>query len=68
MSFVEKDASSVKAKSKSLLASRETGLPSTAPGKCSDAEPAKRKLFVGMWQIHSVPLQPNPKHYLFNIM
>ncbi|KAB0341518.1 hypothetical protein FD754_018444, partial [Muntiacus muntjak] len=33
---------------KSLLASRETGLPSTAPGKCSGAEPAKRKLFVGM--------------------
>ncbi|XP_006066483.4 cilia- and flagella-associated protein 47 [Bubalus bubalis] len=44
----EKDVSSVKAKSKSLLASRETGLPSTAPSKFSDAEPAKRRLFVGM--------------------
>ncbi|KAF4027207.1 hypothetical protein G4228_019312 [Cervus hanglu yarkandensis] len=44
----EKDASSVKVESKSLLASRETGLPSTAPGKCSGAEPAKRKLFIGM--------------------
>ncbi|XP_020737338.2 cilia- and flagella-associated protein 47 [Odocoileus virginianus] len=44
----EKDASSVNAESKSLLASQETGLPSIAPGECSDAEPAKRKLFVGM--------------------
>ena len=65
MSFVEKDTSS---ESKSLLASRKTGLPSTAPSKFSDAEPAKRRLFVGMWQIHNVPLQPNPKHYLFNII
>uniref|UniRef100_A0AAA9SCT4 Calponin-homology (CH) domain-containing protein n=1 Tax=Bos taurus TaxID=9913 RepID=A0AAA9SCT4_BOVIN len=44
----EKDTSSVKAESKSLLASRKTGLPSTAPSKFSDAEPAKRRLFVGM--------------------
>ena len=56
MSFVEKDASSVKAETKSLLASRETGLPSTALSKFSDPEPAKRRLFIGMWQIHSVPL------------
>ncbi|XP_010826729.1 PREDICTED: calponin homology domain-containing protein 2, partial [Bison bison bison] len=41
----EKDTSS---ESKSLLASRKTGLPSTAPSKFSDAEPAKRRLFVGM--------------------
>uniref|UniRef100_A0A8C6DN97 Cilia and flagella associated protein 47 n=1 Tax=Moschus moschiferus TaxID=68415 RepID=A0A8C6DN97_MOSMO len=44
----EKDASSVKAESKSLLANRETVLTSTAPSKCSDTEPAKRRLFVGM--------------------
>ncbi|XP_052518697.1 cilia- and flagella-associated protein 47 [Budorcas taxicolor] len=44
----EKDASSVKAETKSLLASRETGLPSTALSKFSDPEPAKRRLFVGM--------------------
>ncbi|KAI4554281.1 hypothetical protein MJG53_019580 [Ovis ammon polii x Ovis aries] len=44
----EKDAGSVKAETKSLLASRETGLPSTALSKFSDPEPAKRRLFVGM--------------------
>ncbi|KAJ1058273.1 hypothetical protein K5549_020114, partial [Capra hircus] len=44
----EKDASSVKAETKSLLASRETGLPSTALSKFSDPEPAKRRLFIGM--------------------
>ncbi|XP_057573657.1 cilia- and flagella-associated protein 47 [Hippopotamus amphibius kiboko] len=44
----EKDASSVKAEGKVLLASREAGLPSPSPSKFSDAEPAKGRLFVGM--------------------
>eukprot|EP00069_Balaena_mysticetus_P018654 bmy_11514T0 len=44
----EKDASSVKAGSKVLLANREAGLPSPAPSKFSDAEPEKGRLFVGM--------------------
>lgn len=52
VSFVDKGDSSVKNRDNVLLPCQEAGLSSPAPTKFNDAEPAERRLFVGMWQIY----------------
>lgn len=59
VSFVDQSDISVKSGENVLLPYQETGLPSSASIKCSDAEPTKKKLFVGMWQINNVLSKPS---------
>lgn len=60
MSFVDRDASPVKTRDTVVLSCREAELPSPIRTKFGGAEPARKKLFVGMWQIYNVPLKLSP--------
>lgn len=48
VSLVDKDDSSVKNRDNVSVPSQEPGLSSPAPTKFNDAEPAERRLFIGM--------------------
>lgn len=59
VSFVDKSDISVKSRENVLLPYQEDGLLSSTLTKRNDAEPAKKKLFVGMWQINNVLSKPS---------